>query len=83
MIVRSCIWPVCFCDLLKDHGAEEVRMVLLGWSAQNSFGHPDDVIPQRLPLVFFVPDVRALEQRDHKPLGLHEDHLRCTDLSLH
>jgi hypothetical protein len=42
-----------------------------------------DVTPQRLPLVILIPHIWPLKQRHDKPLGLHENHLWCTDLSLH
>ena len=70
-------------DLLQDDGAEKVRMVLPSGLRQEPIGHPNDVVPQRLPLVLLVPDVRSLEQRHDKPLRLHEHHLRCPDLRLH
>ena len=51
--------------------------------AEDPLRDAHDVIPERLPLVLLVPDVRALEQRDDKPLRLHEHHLGRADLSLH
>jgi hypothetical protein len=36
-------------------------MVLIGRPLQDPFGDAYGVIPQRLPLVLLVPDVRALE----------------------
>jgi hypothetical protein len=62
-------------NLLQDNCAEKMRMVLLEWSIEHPVRNAHDVIPKRLPLVLFVPHIRALEQRDHKPLGLHENHL--------
>ena len=47
------------------------------------FGNANHVVPQRLPLVLFVPHVRSLEQRHDQPLRLHEDHLRCSTLGFH
>ena len=44
---------------------------------------PRQVVPQRLPLVLLVPDVRALEQWNNEPLRLHKDHLWSADLSFH
>ena len=40
-------------------------------------------VPYWLVKVLFVPHIRALEQRDHKPLGLHEHHLGRANLSFH
>jgi len=52
-------------------------------SIEDSVRHAHDVIPKRLPLALLVPDIRTLEQRDDKPLRLHENHLGRADLSLH
>jgi hypothetical protein len=51
--------------------------------SEDSLCDTHDVIPHGLPLVFFVPNIRPLEQRDDKPLRLHKNHLGCTDLSFH
>ena len=69
-------------NLLQYNGAEEMRVMLIVRLLQEPLGHTDDVIPDRLPLVLFIPDVGSLEQRDNKPLRLHEHHLRRSDLSL-
>lgn len=37
----------------------------------------------QFPLVLFVPNVWALKQRNHEPLRVHEDQLRCSDLCFH
>jgi hypothetical protein len=41
------------------------------------------ILPERLPLQFFVPDIRALEERNQQALGLHENRLWCPDLGIH
>jgi hypothetical protein len=75
--------PYRVLDLLQYHRSEEVRLVLVLRPLQLPVCHPDDVIPQRLPLVFLVPDIGALEQRDDQPLRLHEHKLRGADLRFH
>lgn len=69
--------------LLKDHGAEEMRLMRCVRLPQQALRHPCDVAPQGLPLIILVPDVWTLEQRDLEPLWLHEHSLRGADLSLH
>jgi len=56
--------------------------MVIGWPCQLALGHSLDVIPQRLPLVVLVPNVRPLEQGDDQSLGHHEDSLRRADLCL-
>jgi hypothetical protein len=41
------------------------------------------IFPEGLPLQFLVPDIWALEERNEKALGLHEDGLRGADLGIH
>ena len=50
---------------------------------EDSVRHAHDIIPERLPLVLLVPNVRTLEERNDQPLGLHEHRLRRADLGLH
>ena len=70
-------------NLLQHHCAEKVRMVLVRWSVEDPVRQAHYVVPEWLPLVLLVPYVRTLEQRDDKPLWLHEHHLGRADLSLH
>lgn len=49
----------------------------------HAMGDTSDVIPQRLPLAFLIPDVGTLEQGHQQPLGLHEDQLGRTDERFH
>ena len=44
---------------------------------------PPNVLPQRRPLLFLLPDVRPLERRHHEVLRLHEDVLRRPDVRFH
>jgi hypothetical protein len=43
----------------------------------------DDVLPERLPLVLKIPDIRTLEQRDNESLRHHEHGLRRANLGFH
>src|SRR5262249_38323080 len=70
-------------NLLQHDCAEKMRIVLLEWSIEHPVRNAHDVIPEWLPLVLFVPHIRALEQGDHKSLGLHENHLGRANLSFH
>ena len=70
-------------NLLEHHRTEKVWMMLVAGPDQNPIRDAHDVIPQRVPLVFLVPDIRPLEQGDHESLRLHEHHLGRTYLSLH
>ena len=47
---------------LEDDRAEKVCCVSRCGSSIRSSVNPTDVLPQRLPLLFFLPDIRALEQ---------------------
>ena len=49
-------------DLLQDYGAEKVGMMLICRLAHHAVRDTCYVVPQRLPLVFFVPDVGPLKQ---------------------
>ena len=66
--------------LLKDDRAEEMRVLRRERFTKQSVGNSNDVVPQRLPLVLLVPDVRPLEEWNNELLRLHEDHLRSADL---
>ena len=70
-------------NLLEHYRAEEVGMVLLGWFREHPLGDAYDIVPERLPLVLFVPDIRPLEEWDDEALRLHEHDLRSADLSSH
>jgi hypothetical protein len=61
---------------LVDDGPEEVmvldagvRIGLLGGYV--SLGNPEDVIPERGPLIFLVPDVRTLKRGNLEVLFRH------------
>ncbi len=76
---------------LEDDGAQEVLCVPVRL-LQPELGHSSDVLPQRLPLLVLLPDVRALEEGDQEVLGkieelqgrplegLHSDILPCGGL---
>lgn len=66
--------------LLQNDRSKKVRIVLPMWMVKESFRDTNDVIPKRFPLVFFVPDVWALEQWHDKPLWMHEHGLGSSDL---
>src|SRR5262249_25117424 len=68
--------------LLQDDSPEEMRVLLVLGPTQHPIGHSNDVVPKGIPLVFLVPDIGTLEERNDKPLGLHKYHLRGADLGL-
>ena len=70
-------------DLLQHHGAKKMRMVLLRRLAHDAVCKARYVVPQRLPLVLFIPDVRPLKQGNDKALRMHEHELRRADLGFH
>lgn len=65
-------------DLVEDDRAEKVAADLVGARAsgvalKHGLGAPGDVLPERLPLLFLLPDVGALEERhDVAALPLEE-----------
>jgi hypothetical protein len=70
-------------ELLQHDRPQEVRIVRSLAPSQMAVGDSYDVVPERLPLVLLIPDVRPVEKRNDEPLGKHEDHLRRPDLRLH
>jgi hypothetical protein len=52
-------------QLLQNDSTQEVRVVFLKRFAEDPVRYADKVIPERVPLVLFIPDVRTLEERDH------------------
>ena len=67
--------------LLEHDCAKKVGRVIGMGLEQKPVGDAYNIAPEGLPLILFVPDVGALEQGNHKPLRMHEDGLRCADLS--
>jgi hypothetical protein len=70
-------------ELLQNHGPEEVRELLWSRFGQVTLCYTDNVVPERFPLVLFVPDVRPLEEGHDEALRLGEHRLRCADLGFH
>jgi hypothetical protein len=70
-------------NLLQNDRSKEMWIVPIVRAPEQPFSDSHDIIPERLPLVFLVPDVRSLEQRNRQPLRLHEHELRIPDLCLH
>ena len=62
-------------QLLQDDGTQEVRGLRRVRRLQQPRSYALQILPERLPLQLLVPDVGALEERNQKPLGLHEDGL--------
>ncbi len=50
-----------FLNLLQDNCSKEMRMVLVEWSVEDPIGNAGHIIPERLPLYFLIPNIRALE----------------------
>lgn len=48
-----------------------------------ALGDPDDVVPQRSPLVFFVPDIGALERGNLKMTATLKEISRTSRMSIH
>jgi hypothetical protein len=66
-----------------DHDRPEEVLRVDGRLIQPEIRQPPDVLPQRRPLLVFLPDIRTLERRHHKVLRLHKDVLRRTDMGFH
>jgi hypothetical protein len=70
-------------NLLKDHSAEKMRVLLALRLREEAIRYARHVVPERLPLAFLVPHVGSLKERYNQTLRLHEHCLRRANLGLH
>ena len=69
--------------MLQDDGPKKMGLVLGMRVVQKSKSDALQILPQRFPLLFFVPHIRSLEQRDQEALRLTEYGARSSNLGFH
>ena len=76
-------FPDGILNMLQDHSPKEMRLMLRVRVLKQPRRNPLQVLPKRIPLLFFVPDIGPLKQRNQEPLRLAEYSVGRSNLSFH
>ena len=76
-------FPDGILHMLQDNSPKKMRLMLRVRVPEQPRGNPLQVLPKRIPLLLFVPDIGPLKQRNQEPLRLAEYSVGGSNLSFH